>query len=370
MLHYRGGVLVDLRDARHIAARMRSHRALTGSVLLAVLVVAAAGIAGTTHFAGPRWLPHWKLSRPSAGARTRCHPCPRRSQPPTTVPKAHRQLPTWGRWCSGSSSRSRSSASPCCCGDGGQAGRPGRRPAGTRSRWPRRRRSLTEPEPEPDMPALRTGIELALQVLDEQREPADAIVRAWLGLQETAEESGIVRQPAETPTEFTSRILSRAFADDRAVRTLLRLYLRTRFGDHPVTTDDVAAVRAALQELVRTWPTPESPAEPDHADMTRRRDVTVPPTPADADAELSQSPDDGADRIRTPVGAASSGPASARAAGDDRTLLTALLVAAVCWYFGADVWHSILLGSALTTLGVVGLVANDDPDFSNTDWRG
>ena len=110
------------------------------------------------------------------------------------------------------------------------------------------------------MPALRTGIELALQVLDEQREPADAIVRAWLGLQETAEESGIVRQPAETPTEFTSRILSRAFADDRAIRTLLRLYLRTRFGDHPVTAEDVAAVRAALQELVRTWPAPASPA--------------------------------------------------------------------------------------------------------------
>lgn len=114
----------------------------------------------------------------------------------------------------------------------------------------------TAPEPEPDMPVLRTGIELALQLLDEQREPADAIVRAWLGLQETAEESGIVRQPAETPTEFTSRILSRAFADDRAIQTLLRLYLRTRFGDHPVSTGDVEAVRAALQELVRTWPAP------------------------------------------------------------------------------------------------------------------
>jgi hypothetical protein len=115
-----------------------------------------------------------------------------------------------------------------------------------------------EPEPEPDTPALRTGIELALQLLDEQREPADAIVRAWLGLQETAEESGIVRRPAETPTEFTTRILSRAFTDDHAIRTLLRLYLRTRFGDHPVTGDDLRAVRAALEELVRTWPAPES----------------------------------------------------------------------------------------------------------------
>ncbi|MBO0729426.1 MAG: DUF4129 domain-containing protein, partial [Acidimicrobiaceae bacterium] len=78
---------------------------------------------------------------------------------------------------------------------------------------------------------------------------------AWLGLEETAEESGLVRRPAETPTEFTSRILSKAFADDQALRTLLRLYLRTRFGNHPATSDDVAAVRRALQELVRTWRT-------------------------------------------------------------------------------------------------------------------
>jgi HAMP domain-containing protein len=114
------------------------------------------------------------------------------------------------------------------------------------------------PEPEPDAPVLRTGIELALQALDERRDPADAVVRAWLGLQESAEDAGIVRWPAETPTEFTSRILSRAFADDLPVRTLLRLYLRTRFGDHPVTADDVTAVRAALQELVRSWPAPAS----------------------------------------------------------------------------------------------------------------
>jgi hypothetical protein len=105
---------------------------------------------------------------------------------------------------------------------------------------------------------MLTGIELALQVLDEQREPADAVVRAWLGLEETAEQSGLVRRPAETPTEFTSRILSGAFADDRAIGTLLRLYLRARFGDHPVTSGDVAAVRKALQELVRTWRTADA----------------------------------------------------------------------------------------------------------------
>jgi hypothetical protein len=42
-------------------------------------------------------------------------------------------------------------------------------------------------------------------------------------------------------------------AGNEAIATLLRLYLRTRFGDHPVTDADVALVRRALQELVRTW---------------------------------------------------------------------------------------------------------------------
>jgi hypothetical protein len=47
------------------------------------------------------------------------------------------------------------------------------------------------------------------------------------------------------------------FANDsaggEAIATLLRLYLRTRFGDHPVTDADVTLVRQALRELVRTW---------------------------------------------------------------------------------------------------------------------
>jgi hypothetical protein len=110
-----------------------------------------------------------------------------------------------------------------------------------------------EPEPEPEAPALRRGIEEALRHLDDDREPADAVIRAWLGLQQTAEESGIQRRAAETPTEFTTRIMRHVTADDRAVGTLLRLYLRTRFGDHPVTAADVAGAREALEGLASTW---------------------------------------------------------------------------------------------------------------------
>jgi Domain of unknown function (DUF4129) len=247
--------MVNPRDTVGVVARIRSHRALTGSVLLAVLVVAAAGISGATHFTGPRWVPNWTVRGHSQSTKTSSSVPTGPRQPPVphavngphygigllwiiaALAAAGLAVVLWRVWVS-------------------------RRPSlptrshvvevGAPSAVPR----MTEPEL--DLPAMRTGIELALQVLDEQREPSDAIVRAWLGLQETAEESGIVRQPSETPTEFASRVCTRAFADDRAVRTLLRLYLRTRFGAHPVTDDDVAIAREALHEMVRTWSAPRS----------------------------------------------------------------------------------------------------------------
>jgi hypothetical protein len=52
-----------------------------------------------------------------------------------------------------------------------------------------------------------------------------------------------------------------------------------------------------------------------------------------------------------------------------RILLAALLLAAVCWYFGADVSHSILIGSAVTTLGLIFSIANENPAFSDSRWQ-
>jgi hypothetical protein len=46
------------------------------------------------------------------------------------------------------------------------------------------------------------------------------------------------------------------------------------------------------------------------------------------------------------------------------------LVAAICWYFGVDAWHSILIGIALTTVGLSSLVGSAGLDRSKTDWRG
>lgn len=233
------------------AARSDPPRVLVVGVALAVGVAAAAGLAGTARFTGPRWVLHLgKGSRRVA------------REPPPRAPRP--SLPTRPPGHSGSTFPVGTVLVWILCGIAAvvvgyllwrwYARRPARTGVGLAAV-----NALAPPppppaqEPEPDAPVLRSGIEQALRLLDADGEPGDAVLRAWMGLQETAEDSGIVRRPAETPTEFTTRIMSRAFADDRAIKTLLRLYLQVRFGDHAVSAEDVATVRSALQDLARTW---------------------------------------------------------------------------------------------------------------------
>ena len=104
-----------------------------------------------------------------------------------------------------------------------------------------------------DAPAVLRGIAAALVALDEHREPSDAVVQAWLGLQQAAEDAGFARSAAETPTEFTGRVLSRTGADRVALRRLLRLYLRARFGDGAITAVDATDAGDALRALEASW---------------------------------------------------------------------------------------------------------------------
>ncbi len=223
------------------------------AVLLVALVILVAGIGGTSDFTGARWFPHFHGGYD--GVRTGT------IGPRVTITSGGQQLrqvsgavPTWVIVMAAALVTVALIALAAFVWSWWQ----GRRrlpdaPELARASLQVTTRQVVEAEPVPEPEQLLTGIGLALEVLDQGREPADAVVRAWLGLQETAQESGIVRRAAETPTEFTSRILRGAFADDRAVRTLLRLYLRARFGDHPVTARDVVEVREALRQLVSSW---------------------------------------------------------------------------------------------------------------------
>ncbi|MDE3133564.1 MAG: DUF4129 domain-containing protein [Acidobacteriota bacterium] len=248
----------DLRNAvRREAGTGAAARALPLAVGLTVLVVAAAGLAGTAHFTGARWYPHIGTGSGPSHRPPHFQTVTQGSRRPPVAKRGSGSVPDlvivpgalivifaayllW-RWL-----RGRWRAAPSALSSRQAAARVMQVPA---------------PEPEPEPARLLTGIELALQALDEEREPADAVVRAWLGLQQTAEQSGIVRGASETPTEFAARVLTRAFADAQPLHTLLRLYLRTRFGDHPVTANDVSAVRDALQRLLASSKATEGAAE-------------------------------------------------------------------------------------------------------------
>lgn len=80
--------------------------------------------------------------------------------------------------------------------------------------------------------------------------PSDAVIAAWVELEESAARTGIERQPHQTPTEFTAAVLAGQNADEKALRTLRRLYHRARFGKPgSITEDDASQARRALETI-------------------------------------------------------------------------------------------------------------------------
>ncbi|MBE1874914.1 DUF4129 domain-containing protein [Myceligenerans pegani] len=100
--------------------------------------------------------------------------------------------------------------------------------------------------------AVQDAVEQALAVVDRARGvPRDAVVAAWVALEDAAAAHGTERDPADTPTEFTAALLAATPAPAADIRTLRALYQRARFTTRPVTDDDVAAARAALAGIAR-----------------------------------------------------------------------------------------------------------------------
>jgi hypothetical protein len=110
------------------------------------------------------------------------------------------------------------------------------------------------------VPYLLRGVEAAHAALAEHAIPADAVVAAWLQLEEAAADSGLVRGPAQTPAEFTVTVLGVTHADASATRQLLDLYHRARFSSHPVGAAEVAIATDCLGRIAASWPTPAEPS--------------------------------------------------------------------------------------------------------------
>lgn len=102
-------------------------------------------------------------------------------------------------------------------------------------------------------PVIRRGIDGALRSIDERAVPTDAIIAAWVGLEESAADAGLARGVSETASEFALRIITRRSGISDAAQHLLRLYERVRFGGYVATEDDRDAARSALRIIEEGW---------------------------------------------------------------------------------------------------------------------
>jgi len=108
-------------------------------------------------------------------------------------------------------------------------------------------------EAQPDAAVIQRGIAAALERIDIPAVPGDAIVAAWVGVEEAAADSGVVRGVSETPGEFAVRIIARRSAIDHDAQRLLTLYERVRYGGYVATEDDRADARRLLERIEREW---------------------------------------------------------------------------------------------------------------------
>jgi hypothetical protein len=53
-----------------------------------------------------------------------------------------------------------------------------------------------------------------------------------------------------------------------------------------------------------------------------------------------------------------------------QVLGVAVVVAVICWYFGVNVLHALMLGAAITVIGFACLIVSFAPQTSDLRWRG
>ncbi|MFJ4225789.1 DUF4129 domain-containing protein [Microbacterium sp. NPDC089695] len=105
----------------------------------------------------------------------------------------------------------------------------------------------------PDAVEIRRGISDALVALERDEPPTGAIVAAWMSLEESAADAGVVRAPSETAAEFTVRILARRSSLASDVSRLLRLYEDVRFGGRIATEHDRDTAVRCLRAIEEGW---------------------------------------------------------------------------------------------------------------------
>ncbi|MFC0627399.1 DUF4129 domain-containing protein [Kribbella deserti] len=90
----------------------------------------------------------------------------------------------------------------------------------------------------------------------------DAIVACWVALEQAAAGAGVPREAAETPSEFTVRVLALGNVSADSLAELAALYKEARFSAHESSEEDRQRARTALVRLGDELTAAAAPATP------------------------------------------------------------------------------------------------------------
>lgn len=82
-------------------------------------------------------------------------------------------------------------------------------------------------------------------------DPRNAIVACWVAIEDAIERAGIARNPAETSTELTTRVVGLVAIDTTAIQALSGLYREARFSQHDLGEEHRERAIALLTRLAR-----------------------------------------------------------------------------------------------------------------------
>jgi len=112
----------------------------------------------------------------------------------------------------------------------------------------RRRRETMAPAPS-DRTATSAAVQAAMTALDTVDDPRQAVIAAYVAMQQSLAATGIARSPAEAPREYLQRVLVASSATEREARTLTGLFEEARFSTHPVSERVRELALSALSSL-------------------------------------------------------------------------------------------------------------------------
>lgn len=107
-----------------------------------------------------------------------------------------------------------------------------------------------EGEQPPEEESLHQVLEQRLSSLGEGT-PRNAVVAAWVRLEDFARAHGLAAHQSDTPSEFVARTLATYDLDRDAIQRLADLYREARFSEHPLTESHRDEARTCLERLVR-----------------------------------------------------------------------------------------------------------------------